>query len=135
MTNDFGRRWTFYVLLIWASILLVTITVLVPETYHPVLLRRKAIRIRAATGNNRYKAPIERMDRSLVWTIVHSIYRPLQLLTLEPMCLNLSIFTALLMGILYLFFGAFPLVFGNTYGFRPWQVGLAFLGESGVTLA
>jgi hypothetical protein len=36
--------------------------------------------------------------------------------------------SAILLGILYLFFGAFPLVFGNNHGFSISQVGLAFLG-------
>lgn len=44
------------------------------------------------------------------------------------MCLNLCIFSAILLGILYLFFGAFQLVFGNVYGFELWQRGLSFLG-------
>jgi uncharacterized membrane protein YbhN (UPF0104 family) len=33
-----------------------------------------------------------------------------------------------LLGILYLFFGAFPLVFQNNHGFSIAQTGLAFLG-------
>jgi len=43
-------------------------------------------------------------------------------------CLNLCLLSALLLGILYLFFGAFPLVFGNNHGFTISQVGLTFLG-------
>lgn len=45
------------------------------------------------------------------------------------MCLCLCIYTALIIGILYLFFGAFPLVFSHTHGFNLWQVGLTFLGQ------
>lgn len=101
---------------------------LVPETYHPVLLRRRAVKLRKETGDNRWMAPIEKMERSLPQTILRSIYRPMLLLTLEPMCLNLCIFSAILLGILYLFFGAFQLVFSNVYGFELWQVGLSFLG-------
>ncbi len=44
------------------------------------------------------------------------------------MCLNLCIFSAILLGVLYLFFGAFPLVFVNNHGFSLHQVGLTFLG-------
>jgi hypothetical protein len=44
------------------------------------------------------------------------------------MCLNLCIFSAILLGILYLFFGAFQLVFLEVYGFSLWQRGLCFLG-------
>lgn len=44
------------------------------------------------------------------------------------MCLNLCVFSAILLGILYLFFGAFDLVFSTVYGFSLWQTGLCFLG-------
>ena len=52
----------------------------------------------------------------------------MMLLVLEPMCLNLCIFSALLLGIIYLFFGAFQIVFTNAYGFSLSQVGMSFLG-------
>ncbi|KAL2853410.1 major facilitator superfamily domain-containing protein [Aspergillus pseudoustus] len=121
-------RWTFYVLMIWTGTLLASIISIVPETYHPVLLRRKAQKLRKETGDDRYQAPIEKMDRSVAKTVMRSIYRPILLLTLEPMCLNLCIFSAILLGILYLFFGAFQLVFGNVYDMELWQRGLCFLG-------
>ncbi|KAL4957963.1 MFS transporter [Aspergillus filifer] len=127
--NEFTTwRWTFYVLLIWTGILLAMLTLFVPETYHPVLLRRKAQRLRKETGDDRWQAPIEKLDRSIARTVLQSLYRPVLLLTLEPMCLNLCIYSAILLGILYLFFGAFQLVFGNVYFFNLYQRGLAFLG-------
>ncbi len=56
-----------------------------------------------------------------------SLKRPFQLLVLEPMCLALCLYSAVLLGILYLFFDAFPLVFINLYGFNLWQCGMTFL--------
>jgi hypothetical protein len=44
------------------------------------------------------------------------------------MCFLLCIYTSLLLGVVYLFFGAFDLVFTNNHGFNLWQVGLSFLG-------
>jgi len=105
-----------------------TIALLVPETYHPVILRSKARKLRKETGNERWIAPMERMSKSIPRTIAYSLLRPMQLLIFEPMCLNLCIFSAILLGILYLFFGAFPLVFENNHGFTLSQVGLSFLG-------
>jgi len=116
------------VILIWAGVMLALVTFFVPETYHPVLLRNKARRLRAETGDERWHAPIEVMDRSITQTIIRSIYRPFLLLTLEPMCLNLCLFSAILLGVLYLFFGAFNIVFMNNHSFELWQVGLSFLG-------
>lgn len=121
-------RWTFYVLLIWSGAQLAMIIFFVPETYHPVLLRRKAIRLRKETGNDAWKAPIEVMDKSVVKTVAWSCVRPFQLLLFEPMCLNLCLLSAILLGILYLFFGAFPLVFENNHGFSLSQTGLTFIG-------
>ena len=92
------------------------------------LLRRKAQKLRKETGDDRWIAPIEKMNRSVAQTVLRSMYRPILLLVLEPMCLNLCIFSAILLGILYLFFGAFQLVYESVYGFSLWQRGLCFLG-------
>ncbi|KAK6223638.1 major facilitator superfamily transporter [Colletotrichum tabaci] len=121
-------RWTYYVMIIWAFALLVAIGVFVPETYHPIVLRSKARKIRKETGDERWKAPVEKSTKSVIKTIGISLMRPFQLLFFEPMVLSLDIFSAILLGILYLFFGAFPLVFTNIHGFNLWQVGLTFLG-------
>ncbi|KAE8373502.1 major facilitator superfamily domain-containing protein [Aspergillus bertholletiae] len=121
-------RWSFYILLIWAFAQWVSICLLVPETYHPVLLRREAQRLRKETGDKRYYAPIEKMEKSVSQTIIRSCYRPFLLLALEPMCLCLCLFCSVLLGVLYLFFGAFGLIFTNNHGFNLWQVGLSFLG-------
>jgi len=37
-------------------------------------------------------------------------------------------YSAILLGIIYLFFGAFQTVFESVYGFQLWQRGLSFLG-------
>ena len=121
-------RWSYYVLLIWVAAMLALITFFIPETYHPVVLQRKAFQIRRETGDERWHAPIEKMDRSILQTVIRSCYRPFMLLTLEPMCLNLCLFSAILLGVLYLWFGAFELVFEKNYGFELWQVGLTYLG-------
>jgi hypothetical protein len=104
------------------------ILILVPETYAPVLLRRKAVKLRKETGDDRWKAPIEKMNKSVSKTVLWSCIRPFQLLFFEQMVLNLCLLSAILLGILYLFFGAFAVVFQNNHDFNEWQTGLTFLG-------
>ncbi|KAF5616984.1 multidrug resistance [Fusarium sp. NRRL 52700] len=87
-----------------------------------------AKQMRKETGDGRWKAPTEKVQKSAASAIGRSLLRPFQLLIFEPMCLNLCIFTAIILGILYLFFGAFHLVFGDIYGFNLWQNGCSFLG-------
>lgn len=115
--NSFANwRWSFWTLLIWAIVQLVLVIAFVPETHHPVLLNKKAQQYRKQTGDSRWHAPMEKEKRSKtrVWfkigmlenlltileqTIITSCYRPFQLLILEPMCLNLCLFSALLLGV------------------------------------
>jgi len=150
VVNSFlSWRWTHYIVLIESAVLIVTLFFFVPETYRnssepspppplsppksnlhldPVLLAKKARRLRAATGDDRYFAPMEKTTRSVLSTVSSSLLRPFQILAFEPMCLILDLYSAILLGLLYLFFGAFPLVFRNNYGFNLWQVGLTFMG-------
>lgn len=94
----------------------------------PVLVRKKAQRIRKETGDQRWYAPGDKDNRSVFSAVANSLTRPFELLIFEPMCLNLCIFSAILLGIIYLFFGAFPLIFTKNHGFNLWQVGLSFTG-------
>ncbi|KAH8600045.1 major facilitator superfamily domain-containing protein [Bisporella sp. PMI_857] len=119
-------RWSFWTILIWSGFQVLLILFIVPETYHPVLLRNKARRMRRKTGDERWHANIDKLSRSILMTVIRSFYRPLTLLMLEPMCLSLCLFG--LLGILYLFFGAFATIFKNNHGFSLYQVGLSFLG-------
>lgn len=101
---------------------------MVPETYGKVLLKQRAQRRRKETGNDEWYAPIERMNRTIAQSVVRSCSVPFKLLFWEPMCLLLCLYSALLLGIVYLFFGAFPLVFRVNHGFRLYHDGLTFLG-------
>ena len=92
------------------------------------MIRNKARKLRKDSGDQRYFALTEKSDKTVAGTIGRSLLRPFQLLILEPMCLNLCIFSSILLGIIYLFFDAFPLVFGVNHHFNEWQVGLSFLG-------
>lgn len=93
-------------------------------------MRKKAQHKRKETGDDRWKAPIEKKsgDKSVLRTVGTALLRPFEILLFEPMALILNLYSAILLGILYLFFGAFPFVFQGAFGFTLWQTGLAFLG-------
>ena len=76
-------RWCFYVLMMWAGVNWLLLFFFVPETCSPVLLRRKARQLRKDTGDDRWKAPIEMMNKSVTKTVMWSCIRPFQLLALE----------------------------------------------------
>ncbi|KAJ7141175.1 major facilitator superfamily domain-containing protein [Mycena epipterygia] len=121
-------RWTYRILIIWTFVQLVAIFLFVPESYVPVLLKRKAQRLRQTTGDQSYWAPLDRHDISLTRSLLLSCYVPFKLLSFDRMALLLDIWDALLLGILYLMFQAFPIIFENGHHFNVQTTGLTFLG-------
>ncbi|KAJ7282653.1 major facilitator superfamily domain-containing protein [Mycena rebaudengoi] len=128
MNQNLDWRWTYRMLLMWTFVELVAIFLFVPESYNPVLLKRKARRLRKSTGDDTYWAPLDRRDTSLARSLLFSCSTPFKLLLLDRMALLLDIWTALLLGILYLTFQAFPVIFGQIHHFNMQTTGLSFLG-------
>ncbi|OQE26191.1 hypothetical protein PENFLA_c007G08944 [Penicillium flavigenum] len=60
--------------------------------------------------------------------IVAALVRPTKLLIFSPIVLVLSIYVALIFGLLYLLFATFSMVFEGQYGFSTGISGLAYLG-------
>ncbi|TFY71767.1 hypothetical protein EVG20_g1225 [Dentipellis fragilis] len=121
-------RWTYYTLLIWIFIDLVAIVFFVPETFVPIILKRKAQRLRKATGDEKYYAPIERKSKDIFRAILISCSKPFQLLFHDRMVLFLNLWNSLILGILYLAFQAFPIIFEENHGFNMQMTGLTFIG-------
>ncbi|KZV88124.1 MFS general substrate transporter [Exidia glandulosa HHB12029] len=121
-------RWTYYVMLMWGGVELVLLILLVPESYAPVLVKRKAVRLRKETGDDRYYAPLERSNKTLFGSIKASCIIPFQILLHERMALLLDLWSSLVLGVLYLTFQAFPIIFGQVHHFNVQMTGLSFLG-------
>ncbi|KIY46149.1 MFS general substrate transporter [Fistulina hepatica ATCC 64428] len=128
INQNLNWRWTYRILIVWIFVQYVALVLFVPETYVPVLLGRKAERLRKETGSSKYWAPIERQDKHLGHAILVSCYRPFQLLLFDRMALLLDTWTALILGILYLAFQSFPIIFEDVHGFNMQMTGMTFLG-------
>ncbi|RDB22078.1 Efflux pump atB [Hypsizygus marmoreus] len=121
-------RWTYRIQAIWIFVQLIALYVLVPETYEPVLLKQKAHRLRQSTGNTDYWAPLDIKEQTLLTAIAVSCYKPLQLMIFDRMALLLNLWNSLVLGILYLAFQAFPIIFRDGHGFNIQSTGMTFLG-------
>lgn len=103
-------RWTFWLSLIYASVIMLDLVFLVPETYTKALLEAKARKLRKETGNEKLRAASEINKQSMVELYRVSLLRPWRMFC-EPIVLLFSIYVAILYGILYLLFVAFPIIF------------------------
>ncbi|KAK3196540.1 Efflux pump fub11 [Lecanicillium sp. MT-2017a] len=124
-----GWRWVEGMISIFCGVVWILSTLTYPETYAPVLLRRRAAELSKRTG----KIYISKLDagqpvRTIGAQFKISLSRPWILLFKEPIVLLTSIYMAIVYGTLYMCFAAFPIVFQEGRGWSPGIGGLAFIG-------
>ena len=97
------------------------------ETYPPILLERKAKRLRTETNNPNLRSKLQSplTPRALFKL---SIVRPMKLLIFSPIVLALSTYMAVVYGYLYLLFTTITEVYEKQYHFSSGSVGLTYLG-------
>ncbi|KAJ5151363.1 synaptic vesicle transporter [Penicillium canariense] len=125
-----GWTWTIWELLWISGFALVVLFFFLPETFASNILSRRARRIRRITGDQRYASDAE-IEIARVYprdVLIEALVRPFQLCFLEPIVFLMNLYIALIYGILYIWFEAFPIVFELKRGFNPGESGLAFLG-------
>ena len=99
---------------------------LIDESYTPILLVKKAQRLRAATGNQDLYAQWEKNPVSVRALAVKFGLRPLQILV-TPICLCITIYLSFIYGVFYASLASFPILFKETRGWNTLVAALPFL--------
>ncbi|CAI5125400.1 ATV_HP_G0046770.mRNA.1.CDS.1 [Saccharomyces cerevisiae] len=101
----------FWVNMAFAGVMWI-ISSAIPETYAPVILKRKAARLRKETGNPKIMTEQEAQGVSMS-----------EMMRAFATCF----YVCLIYSLLYAFFFAFPVIFGELYGYKDNLVGLMFI--------
>ncbi|KAI2623985.1 benomyl/methotrexate resistance protein [Hypomontagnella submonticulosa] len=124
-----GWRWTIWIFTWLCSLVVILLFFLLPETSAANILYKRAKRLRKMTGDDRLRS------RSEIEAAHHTMKdhllvlgRAFTMTFSEPIVFFMDLYSALLYGVLFLWFESFPLVFGEIYGFSAGAQGLAFLG-------
>ena len=106
-----GWRWTIWVVTWLSTLVLLMLFFLLPETSAANILYRRAKRLRRATGDERLKSQSE-IDAAYHTMSDHlrTLARAFTLSFSEPIVFFLDLYTALLYGVLFIWFESFPLV-------------------------
>lgn len=137
-----GWRWVEGLMAIFTGVMTIIGGLVVPETYAPVLLRKRAAALSRKTG----KVYVSKLDMhhraagakgpSMAAQFRTALSRPWILLFREPIVLVTSIYMAIIYGTMYMMFAAFPIIFQQGRGWSAGIGGLAFLGIAvGMSLA
>lgn len=98
-----------------------------PETYGPVVLTKRAKKLRKDTGNSNIVSPLELQSRNLREMLFLTMTRPFRMLLHESIVSLTSLYLALAYAIFYLYFEAYPIIFQGIYGMSAGVGGLMFL--------
>lgn len=124
-----GWRWVEGLLAAFSGAVWLMVLAFLPETYAPVLLRRRAEKLSQLSGQvYRSKFDIERGSVTFKETLSTALSRPWILLFREPIVILFTIYLSIVYGTLYMLFGAYPIVFQEVRGWSQGVGGLAFIG-------
>lgn len=127
LTEAKGWRWDFWLIAMVSGAITVGMFLTMKESYAPIILERKTIRLRKETGNDRLRS---KLDTGLTRNelLKRCIVRPAKLLVFSPICTIFAVYLAIIYGYLYLLFASVPYVFEEAYNFSTKAVGLVYLG-------
>ncbi|OCL07044.1 benomyl/methotrexate resistance protein [Glonium stellatum] len=124
-----GWRWVEGLMAIFSGAIWILGIFLVPETYPPVLLRKRAETLSKMTGKvYRSRGDIDQGPITIGEAFSTGLKRPWILLFREPIVLLLSVYMAIIYGTLYMLFGAYPIVYQEGRGWSEGVGGLPFIG-------
>ncbi|KAI3401487.1 hypothetical protein diail_10921 [Diaporthe ilicicola] len=138
IAETIGWRWDFWIVLIVAVLITITIEIFNQETSHRIIIEKKVRRLRKETGREDLRSCYDTTQGpkpSQKRILINGLVRPLKMLVLSPIVLLLTIYISFTYGTLYLLFTTIPTVFEETYGFNTGLTGLVYLGlGTGTTL-
>ncbi|KAM3431447.1 hypothetical protein NHJ13734_007301 [Beauveria thailandica] len=108
---DLGWRWTEYIEAILAFASVALSACCLPETYPPVLLKRKAQQLRKTTRDSRWWHPQEKEKINVSNILVKYVSRPIRMFLTEPTLAFVAIYASFVYGLLFLTLEVFPIVF------------------------
>ncbi|KAI1102348.1 MFS general substrate transporter [Jackrogersella minutella] len=121
-----GWRWVYWLVVIMGGVFIPISYVFLKETFPPVLLENKAVRLRKETGNpNLISKLSDKLSPKKQFNV--AIVRPMKLLLLTPIVTLMALYVAFTYGILYLLITTFSFVYTDKYGFTEGDSGLTFL--------
>jgi multidrug resistance protein len=116
----------FWVNMAFAGVMLIIVG-LIPETYAPVILKRRAAKLRKETGDKNIITEQEKVKLTFREIIRTSLIRPITMILTEPVLDLMCMYIVLIYSMLYAFFFAYPVIFDKLYHYNDGQIGLMFI--------
>jgi MFS family permease len=126
-------RWMFWSTSIFQAVMILISFTAFHETYAPIILKRRAEKLRKTTGDSRYYTASERLDekKSVLAILGIALSRPLRLLARHPLIQTTAILDGFEYGILYILLSSFSELWTKKYNMSVEISGLHYIALAG----
>ena len=125
--SHLGWRWTAWLTMIMAALFGIIGFFVIDETFAPVLLQRRAKKLKYQTKNWALHAEADEKEVNLKEIADKYLLKPFKMLALEPILVLVTLYMSLIYGIIYGFFEVFPVTFQEERGYNLGVGSLPFL--------
>ncbi|CZR65904.1 uncharacterized protein PAC_15804 [Phialocephala subalpina] len=125
-SSSLSWQWVDWITLLISGIAFIIAFLFLPGAFSPILLQWKAVSLRKATGDARFKSSLELQD-PLTPRLKTNISSLIIFFTREPIVILLGFYLALIYVLVFTFLWGFANLFVDTYGFSQGLKGTAFL--------
>lgn len=120
-------RWVFYSTTIACGVIQTAGLYWLRETYAPVLLHRKKLRLIKETGNTNLRTEYDHPERTLAQTLAIALTRPFRLLVTQIIVQLMALYMMFLYGTMYLVLSTFPGLWAKQYHESTGVAGLNYI--------
>lgn len=123
--GEVSWRWPFWFQVILGGVALIFL-VFLPETFAPVLLAKRAAKLRKEQNRSDIVGPEPVHNARLKQLFSANLTRPVTMFFTEPLVALVSLYLAYLYAMLYLFFQAYPIIFQGKANSTSGRTALSF---------
>ncbi|GME34448.1 Major facilitator superfamily [Neofusicoccum parvum] len=118
-------RWTEWIMLITAGLVLTLVFLCMPETFAPLLLQWKAQHLRKIADDHRFQSEHEIVESTLFTRLKVALTRPFLMVT-EPIIMLMTLYLTVIYIVLFTFLDGYVYIFQDTYGISQGLTNIIF---------
>lgn len=126
-TFTHSMNWIIWVNMMLAGFTWFCLTFIVPETFAPYILKKRAIKLRKELSNDKIMTEQEAVGLSFKEMLLSCLVRPIYFIVTEPVLNMMCFYVCLIYTLLYCFFFAYPIIFGELFHYKDDKIGMMFI--------
>ncbi|XBW34581.1 hypothetical protein QEN19_000144 [Hanseniaspora menglaensis] len=122
-----SMNWIIWVNMMLAGVTWFCLTFIVPETFAPYILKRRAAKLRKQLQRDNIMTEQEAIGLTFKEMLLSCLVRPIYFILTEPVLNMMCFYVCLIYTLLYCFFFAYPIIFVELFDYKDDTIGMMFI--------